>query len=56
MNMYYVVGTEIEKKKEVTDVRAVNARDLEHLKQICDGSYVRWHLTDKEPCKLSNNW
>ena len=56
MNMYFVVGTELAKKKEVTDIRAVNARDLEHLKQICDDAYIRWHMTEKEPQQLSTNW
>ena len=62
MNMYYVDGTVLEKKVEVTDVRAVNARDITHLKEICDASYVRWSARELSgpyafgPYKLSSNW
>lgn len=62
MNMYYVDGTELVKKKEVTDIRAVNAKDVNHLKEICDQSYVRWSPRGGTgtyafgPYKLSDNW
>jgi hypothetical protein len=62
MNMYYVNGTELVKKHEIEDVRAVIAGDVDHLKSICDKSYLRWSPRGNEgpyafgPYKLSDNW
>lgn len=59
MNLYYVTGTELVKKKnkevEETDTRAVPAKDLDHLKLVCDEAYIRWEFL-KGPYKMSQYW
>lgn len=59
MNTYYVIGTELVKKKEkfkeVTDEHAVPAKDLDHLKLVCDQSYIRWEFV-RGPYKMNQYW
>lgn len=58
MKMYYVTATELIKSKEDTQVRAMFAKDFDHLKERCDRLYVSWSIDakDVEGTQLSSDW
>ena len=59
MNLYYVNATELIKKnnkeKEVTGDHAVPAKDLDHLRIICDNAFIRWDFL-RGPYQMSHHW